>query len=44
MILEKGPFSSWDLELGEVDMLAKFSTTLGVSGVLRDAGSCSTIY
>ena len=43
LILEEGPFSSWDLESGEVDISAESSTTLGVPGVLRDVGSCSTI-
>ena len=39
MILEESPFSSWDLESGEIGMSAKPSTTLGVLGVLVDAGS-----
>ena len=43
LILEECPFSSWDSESGEVDITAKSSTTLGVLGVLGDAGSCSTI-
>ena len=43
MILEEGPFSSWDLESGEVDMFAESFTTLGVPGVFRDVGSYSTI-
>ena len=43
LILEEGPFSSWDLELDEVSMSVELSTTLGVPGVLGDAGSWSTI-
>ena len=39
LILEESPFSSWDLELGEVGVSAKPPTTLGVLGVLVDAGS-----
>ena len=39
MILEEGPFSSWDSESGEVDIFAESSTTLGVLGVLGDASS-----
>ena len=42
--MEEGPFSSWVSELGEVDKSTESSTTLGVSGVLGDAGSCSAIY
>ena len=43
MTLEEGPFSLGDSELGEVDISAESSTTLGVPGVLGDAGSCSMI-
>ena len=43
MILEEGLFSSWHLELGEVDMSEESSTTLEVPRVLGDVGSCSTI-
>ena len=43
LTLDEGLFSSWDSKFGEVGMSAKSSTTLGVPGVLRDAGSCSTI-
>ena len=43
LILEEGPFSSWDSESSEMDISAEFSTTLGVLGVLGDAGSYSTI-
>ena len=42
LILEEGPFSSWDSEPGEVVISVESSTTLGVPGVLGDAGSCST--
>ena len=34
MILEEGPFSSWDSESGEVGMPAEPFTTLGVLKVL----------
>ena len=44
LILEEGPFSSWDSESDEVDISAESSTTLEVPGVLGDAGSCSTIF
>ena len=43
MILEEGPFSLWDSESGEVDISVEFSTTLGVPGVLGDAGFYITI-
>ena len=43
LIPEEGPFSSWDSESGEVDIFVASSTTLGVSRVLRDVGSCLTI-
>ena len=43
LILEEGPFSSWDSESGEVGISAESSTTLGVPGVLGDASSSSTI-
>ena len=43
LILEEGPFSSWDSESGEVGMSVEPSTTLGVLGVLGDVGSWSTI-
>ena len=43
MILEEGPFSSWDSESSEVDISVEFSTTLGVRGVLGDAGFYITI-
>ena len=43
LILEEGPFSSWDSEFGEVGMSAESSTTLGVPGVLGNVGSYSTI-
>ena len=43
LILEEDPFSSWDLESGEVVISAESSKTLGVSGVLGDVGSYSTI-
>ena len=43
LILEEGPFSSWDLELDEVGMSAEPYTTLGVPGVLGDAGPWSIV-
>ena len=43
LILEEGPFSSWDSEFGEVVISVESSITLGVPGVLGDAGSYSTI-
>ena len=43
LILEEGPFSSWDSKSGEVGISIESSITLGVSGVLGDEGSCSTI-
>ena len=43
LILEEGPFSSWDSESSEVGMSTEPSTTLGVSRVLGDVSSWSTI-
>ena len=43
LTLKEGPFSSWVSESGEVDKSTESFTTLGVSGVLGDTGSCSTI-
>ena len=43
LILEEGPFFSWESKFGELGISAESSTTLKVSGVLGDAGSCSTI-
>ena len=34
LILEEGPFPSWDSESGEVVRSAESSTTLGVPGVV----------
>ena len=36
-ILDEGPFSSWDLESGEVVISAESFTTLGVPRVVGDA-------